>query len=239
MPSPKSSNLCVACKQEIAAGASLCPVCKSYQRRWKNSVQYFAGIVALLSLSVSAVIWVSTKVYSEFFSRSNLHLIECNSLKSAVIVNSGDAEVFISHIILFPTGKPPEWTAPRLDFGEVLAPGQFLKKEFPADRIQGTAIFVRGLDDGQFQKLMARAAATDPCVEAAFFAEGDSFLQELGAMAGERKPNSFEVGGFLEYWTHRGVNVWMPIRGIGVLRVDARQTCLDSVVQTTGTIHFY
>jgi hypothetical protein len=235
---PNRLKACVACKRQIQSDASVCPVCKRYQRVWKNHLQYFAGIVALVSLSATAVTVTLTTVNEMFFARSDLHLIECNSMASAVIVNSGDAEVFVSHLILWPSGKPPAWVIPRLDFGDKLAPGQFLKKEFPPARIQGTALFVRGLDDGQFQKLMARAAATDPCVEAAFFAEGDSFLQELETVAGERKLKTFEVVGYLEYRSDRGVNGRMPIRGAGVLRVDERQTCIDSVAQTVGTKNF-
>jgi hypothetical protein len=52
---------CIACKQEIPVGASLCSVCKSYQRPWKNRLQFFgplvAGLVAVILLSINGVAW--------------------------------------------------------------------------------------------------------------------------------------------------------------------------------------
>jgi hypothetical protein len=230
---------CVACKSQIPSGASLCSVCKTYQRVWKNHLQYIAGIVALVSLSITGVTWASSKIYAAFFARSEVHLITCNTLKSATIANTGDTRVFISHLTLWMVAKDAPWVGQWLELSEKLDPGQFLTREFPRDRMQGTAIWVRGLTDAQFKKLVERAAASDPCVEAALFGESDSFLYELKAMTRDRPVQTFEVAGFLEYWDNHGRDVWMPIKGAGVLRVDSRQTCLDSVAQTTGTNKFF
>ncbi len=231
---------CVACKQEILAGAAVCPVCKSHQRRWKNHLQYFAGIVTLAALTATATTWLVGRVYAAFFAHEDIHIVECNSLESAVIVNRGHAEVFLSHMLLRMTGQRPEWTAQQLEINEKLPPGQFLKREFYPARIKGKSIFVRSLNDDQFQKLIARAAAEDPCVEAAYYGEGDSGLQELLSMAG-RPPNTFGVVGYLEYWGYRGTApMRLPITGTGVLRVDSsRQECMDSVASTTGTRNFF
>jgi hypothetical protein len=57
-PAPATQTTrCITCKQEILAGASLCSVCKSYQRPWKNHLLYFSGIAVMIALVVSAATW--------------------------------------------------------------------------------------------------------------------------------------------------------------------------------------
>jgi hypothetical protein len=60
-PTPQlQTKRCIACKQEIPVGASLCSVCKSYQRPWRYHLQYFgpmfAGLAALILLFINGVL---------------------------------------------------------------------------------------------------------------------------------------------------------------------------------------
>ena len=63
------STRCVACKHEIPAGASLCSVCKSYQRNWMNWLQYFSGIATLVVLIASGTIWMWGKARTALWPR--------------------------------------------------------------------------------------------------------------------------------------------------------------------------
>ena len=63
---------CVACKQEIPRGASICSVCKSYQSSWKNTVQYVAGLVTLLVLIVTACTWLWGAARTTLFYRDDV-----------------------------------------------------------------------------------------------------------------------------------------------------------------------
>src|ERR1019366_10584123 len=172
--------LCVACKQQIPSGSSLCSVCKSYQRSWKNHVQYFAGIATLLALTISALVWVVEKGRSAFFSHENVVLVACNTLDTgAVIVNRGDKEVFISHLMLSMAGRDNRpWGAPVLTIDERLEPGQFLRRAFPTARVN-SGTFVKGLSADDFEKLMIKASTGDPCTEAAFFSTSDGMLANV------------------------------------------------------------
>jgi predicted nucleic acid-binding Zn ribbon protein len=217
---------CVVCKQDIPSGASLCSVCKSYQRSWKNHLQYVAGIATLAVLILSGVIWVGGKVRATFFYHDDVRLISCNSLASAVVVNRGDREVFLSHLLLYMPGRSSSsWVAPRIDFQESLPPGRFLKRDFPAAKIQGSASFVRGLSATDFERLVNRAADGDACLELAFFESRDDFLIELKQMAGPTL-NTFPIAGYLGYWGSRGDSqVRVPTTGMGVVRRDSRPEC--------------
>jgi hypothetical protein len=226
-PSPETQTMrCVACKQEIPGGASLCSVCKSYQRPWKNHLLYISGIAAMIALIISATFWLWGNGRALLgLGRDDVRLITANTLTSAVIVNRGDREVFVSHLLLTMPGRSADWLAPRLDFEERLPVGQFIRRKFPRSKIGENAEFVRGLNAEEFEKLIARAANGDPCLELAFLLASDSFLRDLTKMAGPTL-NTFEVGGYLEYWRLRGdAPVDLPVKGTGSLRRALRQGC--------------
>jgi len=219
-PLPEAhATRCVACKQEIPAGASLCSVCKSYQRPWKNHLLYISGIAAMIALIISATFWLlgNGRVLLGF-GRDDVRLITANTLSSGVVVNRGDREVFVSHLLLIMPGRSGNWQAPRPIFEERLPVGQFLRREFPRARLQESAEFVRGLGTLDFEKLLTRAANGDPCLELAFFVAQDSLLRELSQMGGPTV-NTFEVGGYLEYWRLTGdAPVDLPVKATGFLR---------------------
>jgi len=148
-----------------------------------------------------------------------------NSLRSAVVANRGDGEVFVSHMLLYMPGRSSSWQAKRLDFEETLPPGHFLRRDFPPAKITGSAEFVRGLDPANFEKLLVRASNGDSCFELVFFDAKDNFFRDLKQMAGARL-NTFEVAGYLEYRGLRGdAPTAVPITGVGVLRRDSRRDC--------------
>src|SRR6266481_5046898 len=149
-------------------GASLCSLCKSYQRRWKNHLQYFAGMAALLVIVISAGGWIYYNIWKPLWYYDDVQVLSANSLQSAVVVNRGDGEVFVSHMALFMAGRSHDWKAPRLDFEQILSPGHFLKKDFPPSKISDEGEFIRGLKPAEFEKLLVRAANNDPCFELVF-----------------------------------------------------------------------
>ncbi|MBV9653880.1 MAG: hypothetical protein JOZ42_04870, partial [Acetobacteraceae bacterium] len=56
-PPPQVHNTlrCIACRAEIDGEARLCPVCKSYQRNWKNVLPYFGSAAGLIAIVASAL----------------------------------------------------------------------------------------------------------------------------------------------------------------------------------------
>src|SRR5580704_17390330 len=118
---------CTACKSEIPLGASLCPVCKSYQRGWKNSLQYCAGIATLIALTVSAIFWLYERIHGTFFYSESVKVVECSTIAPVVIVNRGDRDAFVTQLLLWMPNRTKDWSMPILQINQLLAPGQFYK----------------------------------------------------------------------------------------------------------------
>ena len=219
------AGLCIACKSGLPDGATVCAACKSYQRAWKNHLEYGARVATLVVLTFSAGVWLFGKAREAFLYRDDVRLISCNSLRSAVVENRGDRPVFLSHLILTMPGRSADWEAKRLDFEEVLDAGRFTRRPFPPARLQDSAAFVRGIESAAFEDLVRRAANGDACLELAFFSASDGFLRELRQMAGQ-KLNTFRVGGYLEYrGRSKDDSILIPIEGSGVVRRAARSGC--------------
>lgn len=189
---------CVACKQEIPAGASVCSICKSYQTPWKNTIQYFSGIVALAAIVITAATWVVGITRTSLFYRDDVRLISASTLGSAVVVNLGDGEVYISHLVLTMPSRSTNVKVYRVVFEERLPPGQFIKREFlPKGKIaEGEHYFVRGLSAAEFEDRIRLATNGESCFELAFFSSADPYFRELSQMLGP-KANIFNVGGYL------------------------------------------
>jgi len=215
---------CIACKQQIPKGASLCPVCKSYQRNWKNHLQYTAGVAALVVLMISASTWLWGNARKLLLYRDDVRVISASTLDSAVVVNRGDGDVFVSHLLFTMPGRSSDWTAPRLIFDEKLAAGQFIRREFPKLKFEAGEV-VRGLSVTEFETQVSRAANGDPCLELVFTIASDALLREMIQIAGPTL-NTFPDGGYLEYWGLSGNSpIDVPLKGTGVLFRDHRPTC--------------
>lgn len=223
--SPQNEQtLCVACKHEIPPFASVCPICKSYQAKWKNHLQYIAGITTLVVLILSGSVWLVAKVQGIFFYREDVRLVKCNTRNSAVIVNKSDGEVFLSQLLLWMRGRTSNWVAPGMKINEKVGPGQFFTKKFENPRINEGA-FVRGQNQDDFEKLLVRAVHSDPCFEMVFFTESDSDLQDLRTIAGPTL-NTFEVAGYLEYWSSRSDSIIrVPLSGTGAVQQNIQEQC--------------
>src|SRR2546423_272751 len=53
---------CIHCLSEIQSGAQVCPVCKLYQRPWRNALPYLGGVAALIALLASSATFTFSKI---------------------------------------------------------------------------------------------------------------------------------------------------------------------------------
>jgi hypothetical protein len=66
--------------------------------------------------------------------------------------------------------------------------------------------------------MVKKAANVDRCLELAFFERSDYLLLQATQMAGGSL-NTFEVGGYLQYWTVGSpAPSYLPIKGLGAVR---------------------
>ena len=164
---------CVACGQDIPETASLCSVCRSYQKSWKNHAQYFSSLAALIAVIFASITWLWANARPLIWYRDDVRLVAMNSLGSAVVLNRSDGEIFLSHLLLNIRGRSDTWHVRGLEFGEQVSPGQFVRKEFPKPKIGG-GDFVRGMRDAEFENLVSEAANGTPCSELVFLGANDS-----------------------------------------------------------------
>ena len=222
---PHKTKACVACKTQIPSDASLCFVCKSYQQVWKNRLQYIAGVATLIVLGVSAIFWLYEKVRATFFYRENVGIVVCNTLlRTVVIANRGDKDVFVTRLQFWMPDRTSDWEAPYLEINQSVAPGQFLKAEIPKCKLDGAEL-IRGMAPAEFEKLVSKAANIDPCLELDFFAGFDTHFADLLLMAGPTL-NTFQVAGNLEYvGAKQNTPVRVRLAGGGVVRRSIAPEC--------------
>jgi hypothetical protein len=94
-------TLCVVCKSEICVDAVMCPICKSYQSRWKNRLYYCASIAGIITVVISLLTYVVStwpEVKKRLFWRDSVEVTAFDSRGKIIIHNSGDGKVFVSHL---------------------------------------------------------------------------------------------------------------------------------------------
>jgi hypothetical protein len=94
---------CVACKSNILVGASVCPICKSYQSRWKNELYYYSRIAGIIIVVISLVAYMTStwpEIKRTLFWQDSVDITAFDSKNKIVLYNSGDGKVFVSHVSL-------------------------------------------------------------------------------------------------------------------------------------------
>lgn len=106
--SDSSNKKCAYCGSEIDLHASVCPVCKFHQKRWRNAMVFWGAAAGLLTICSSALLFSvesSIKLYDYINWRDAINL---NYLKTyiyphltAIISNTGSAPVFVNEITIY------------------------------------------------------------------------------------------------------------------------------------------
>src|SRR5262245_11077924 len=95
--SAKKQALCINCHSEIARNARICPVCKSYQQQWRNTLTYVGGLTSFVVILASAATFIFSQ-YLEHSKRINwkdrVSLGYAKYPGDITLVNSGDGDMF-------------------------------------------------------------------------------------------------------------------------------------------------
>jgi predicted nucleic acid-binding Zn ribbon protein len=124
---------CRACASQIPQGAKLCPVCKTYQERWKAIIQFLSPATALLVATISFALWGVSQLPTirvMFWPREDVRLVAANSMHGGVVVNLGDEEIFVTHAALYMTGRT-NWTGQVFPINELVGRAKFLRIQPP------------------------------------------------------------------------------------------------------------
>jgi hypothetical protein len=113
-PAPRSIDplkaACVYCRSSIEYGATICPVCKSYQAPWRNWLTYFGGLAAFIALIASAITFVYVNVVEIIYRNLNRDKLSVLSLAypgyfttpdgNILVSNHGDNDLFLSDLVI-------------------------------------------------------------------------------------------------------------------------------------------
>jgi hypothetical protein len=219
---------CLECGSPIADTARVCPVCKSFQQRWKSGFQFYSSNIALLTAIVSVLLWTGAqtpKWWTGFFPKTSVITTACNSADGAVLYNAGDVPVFISHVMLFSKGH--EWSGQGQPVDNILEPGKFLKVSSPAKTFDG--LWVRRASPDQLAKLINSATALSDCAHIIIFAKNDPLFREVSENAGPTL-NTLEAGGYIEYFSAGAPNVSVrtPIAAVAAIMANFQAGCPEA-----------
>jgi hypothetical protein len=98
---------CKYCGSEITSGALLCPVCKSYQSRLRNTLTYIGGLTGIMALVISGLTFTYSKISDMIAARqwhdkvSVVYMRYPGDINSRfngemLVTNSGDGDVYVS-----------------------------------------------------------------------------------------------------------------------------------------------
>ena len=136
--------------------------------------------------SVSFTAWTISQLpalRAILFPVEDLHVVSLNSLHGGIVVNQGDKEVFLSHIMLKMNRRAP-WGAQRFPINESLPPGKFVKVPVPRSDDFGEGGWVRGIQPSVLEKFIDVAIDDTRCFHIVFFSADDPLFRELKGFAG-------------------------------------------------------
>src|SRR5262245_51763386 len=140
---------CSYCGSETPIRATVCPVCKYHQTRWRNNALFVAGLAGLLTFFVSGLAFTVDRLSLAYKNlvwqdRANvLNFYLAADQWDFVIANRGDGPIFVSDIVissadtrlsaanrqLLPIAKPLDQNAFLVDQTGKSPPGSFVFNE--------------------------------------------------------------------------------------------------------------
>lgn len=92
---------CIACRNGLEAGASLCSHCGSFQSAWKNHLRYWATLVGLVAFIFTAVAYlfsVGPEIRKTFAWEDRIKVLDVILPGFIVVANTGDGNVFVQKL---------------------------------------------------------------------------------------------------------------------------------------------
>jgi hypothetical protein len=178
-PTTPLERNCIACGSAIATRASICPVCKSWQSHWKNSLVFLGGSAGVLALLATAVTYIANTIYTAVSQRDDAQVLQFQYPGYQIFDNSGTVPILVSHLELFWQGG-----STTVIVGQQLAPKQMYYKTDDLDKMRSTnpsaSFVVNASGDGT--ALLPKASAfpyMDKCYSLVFFSMNTPEMAEL------------------------------------------------------------
>lgn len=92
---------CIACRNTLEAGASLCSHCGSFQKAWKNHLRYWATLVGLWAFIFTAVAYLFSivpEIRKTFAWEDRIKVLDAILPGFIVVANTGDGNVIVQKL---------------------------------------------------------------------------------------------------------------------------------------------
>lgn len=182
-PNTEREVRCTYCASPlISTRARMCPVCKSWQSRWKNNLVFFGGSAGVLALLFTAATYVSTTIYTALSQRQDAQVLQFQYPGHQIVDNSGTVPLMLSHYeFVWHSGKKPPMNAV-VTIGEELPPRKVFSHKDDAtvfkDRLAPEGFIANPNGDGT-PFLSNASPEYDKCYLMVFFAEDAPELKYL------------------------------------------------------------
>lgn len=127
---------CIECKLEIPEEANRCHHCGLFQAAWKNELSYVARIAGIFVIAASLITFTLSslpEVRKVLFWKTNVEIISFVQDQNITVINRGDGEVFLSHIVFtLQTGGTPSPTTSYI-INLLAEPGKIIYQDFYKD----------------------------------------------------------------------------------------------------------
>lgn len=228
-------NLCVECKSTIPQGASVCSICSNYQVRWKNQARFIANIIGVLSVAAALISYVVSAIPSirrTIAWQDHVSILTYIDSKVTVVANTGDGEVFLSHIYIHfdPENDGSKRTLTRL-LDKAVSPGKSVTISQEAWDKYGLITYetVSGVNDDKWADLYAESNIGDlgGCVILDFSSANDPLLNMYKNHLGDNF-RTFPVDAKIYYYSLKsGELLTEDFPAYGMLKRSPDPSCND------------
>ena len=209
MASPDTAKLCVECKSEIHPGAGLCPVCKTYQRKLRRNIQYFATVIGVITALAGVFVYIISTlptVRRFLWWRDKIEVVEFYSNVGVAIANSGDGDAYVSRVSVALPDVPPGLPDVRLvgksfEVGVTVPSGSVIQRKFSGERLE----FIHNTTKDDWLTLARQATSTsqDSCFLLIYFSVNHPALQQMQSAYGDGF-HTVAAAGAIFYYSPQG-----------------------------------
>ena len=92
---------CVACRNELDARATLCPVCKTYQGKWVRLFVFSGQSIGLITAVITALVFTASKLPDArrvLFPSDSIRVLGFESGRGLAVANTGDNPVLVMSV---------------------------------------------------------------------------------------------------------------------------------------------
>jgi hypothetical protein len=82
----------------IIERATICPVCRSWQKRWLNYLVFLGGSAGVLALLATAFTYIANTLYTTLSERSDAQVLQLQYPGHQLYNNSGTIPIFLSYL---------------------------------------------------------------------------------------------------------------------------------------------